>query len=299
MKKLAFILLLSLVSFLVSAQDTLLKALYVNDFVDIIDVTSAEDELLQYAQKNSFNYLIIYNITKIHRNRFPLDNEMTDDPFANFIRKAKTQYGIERISVVGEKAASFDPIVKYNLNHKDNKCELVDGFNIEFEFWNDKLVGHEKYYCKTYFTELGLPCNRAGAFYFYMKQLKQLKTVCNENNIRLETYVGNVSKDEMQKLIMYLNTIHIHYYRKDLKNIAKYKSKRIDAIIDGESKLEVFPIFSSREKHMKSWLMDHNIDEVFPEYLKQLKELKSQSPVLNNIKGHTWYRYTDMPKEEK
>jgi hypothetical protein len=279
------------------AQDTsMLKALYVNDFVDIIDIESSENELLEYAQSNGFNYLIIYNISKVHRNRFPLDNKMTDDPFANFIRKAKTEYGVKRISVVGEKATSFDPVLRYNLNHIKNDDELIDGFNLEFEFWNNRLTGPEGYYCKTYLKEKGIPCNRSGAWYFYMDNLKLLRTVASEFQLNLESYVGNVSKEEMQKLIQYLNTIHIHYYRKNTKNIAKYKSNRLEAIIDGNSKVEVFPIFSSREKHMKEWLNDHEIDEVFPVFMEMLEEDKSLNPVIENIKGHSWYRYTSMPK---
>lgn len=294
-KLLVFLLILS--GHILSAQETeMLKALYVNDFVDIIDISSSEDKLLNYAQTNGFNYLIIYNITKIHRNRFPIDNQMTDDPFASFIKKAKTQYGIKRISVVGEKATSFDPVLRYNLNHINNDDELVDGFNIEFEFWNSRLTGPNGYYCKTYLKEKGLPCNRSGAFYFYMDNLKLLRTIASEFQIDLESYVGNVSKEEMQKIIQYLNTIHIHYYRKSTKNIAKYKSNRLEAIIDGKSKVEVFPIFSSREKHMKEWLNDHEIDEVFPVFIKMLEENKSLNPVVDNIKGHTWYRYTSMPK---
>jgi hypothetical protein len=278
------------------AQDsTMLKALYVNDFVDIIDIESSEDKLLEYAHSNGFNYLIIYNISKVHRNRFPLDNQMTDDPFTNFIKKAKTQYGIKRISVVGEKATSFDPVLRYNLNHIKNEYELIDGFNLEFEFWNSRLTGVDGYYCKTYFQEKGIPCNRAGAFYFYMDNLKLLRTIASEFQLDLESYVGNVSKEEMQKIIQYLNTIHIHYYRKNTKNIAKYKSSRLEAIIDGNSKVEVFPIFSSREKHMKEWLNDHDIDEVFPVFMEMLENDKSLSPVIENIKGHSWYRYTSMP----
>jgi len=301
MRKISFLLFLFFCSFginSIQAQDTsYLKALYVNDFVDIIDINSSEVELLEYAQNHGFDYLIIYNISKVHRNRFPIDNKMTDDPLANFIRKAKTEYGIKRISVVGEKATSFDPVLQYNLNHIKNDDELIDGFNMEFEFWNSRLTGPEGYYCKTYLKEKGLPCNRSGAFYFYMDNLKTLRTIASEFHLDLESYVGNVSKEEMQKLIQYLNTIHIHYYRNKLKNIAKYKSNRLEAIIDGNSKVEVFPIFSSREKHMKEWLNDgHDIDEVFPAFMQMLEEDKSLSPVIKNIKGHSWYRYTSMPK---
>lgn len=296
MKNIIFLILSFAFIGMASSQTDSLKALYVNDFADIIDIPKSENKLLEYAQSHGFNYLIIYNITKIHRNRFPLNNKMTDDPFANFISKAKTQYGIKRISVVGEQATSFDPILQYNLNHIDNENELVDGFNLEFEYWNSKLTKPEGYYCKTYLEKRGYPCGRAAAFYFYMEQLKILRTVASEFNIKLESYVGNVTKEEMQKLIQYLNTIHVHYYRKDTKNIAKYKSNRLEAIIDGKSKVEVFPIFSAREKHMKPWLQDHDIDEVMPIFLEMIEDNKDLKPILKNIKGHTWYRYSDMPE---
>lgn len=296
MKKTLLLLSILFICFALSAQEDMLKGLYVDGFVDIIDVPSLEDDLLNYAKDNEFNYLIIYNINKIHRNRFPLNSEMTDDPFAKFIKKAKTEYGIKRISVVGEKAISFDPVLQYNLHHIDNDDELVDGFLLEFEFWNSKKVRYEGDYCKDYFMEAGIPCNRTGAFYFYLEQLKILRTVASEFHIDLESYVGSVSKEEMQKLIQYLNTIHIDYYRKDTKKIDGYKPNRLEAIIDGKSKVEVFPIFSSREKHMHKWLYDHEIDEVFPVFMKVLESDDDLRPVIENVKGHVWYRYSSMPK---
>lgn len=81
-----------------------------------------------------------------------------------------------------------------------------------------------------------------------------------------------------------------------MKNIAKYKSERIDAILEGGSKVEVFPIFSSRDKHLKPWLKNHNIDEVFPVFMAQIKANESLYPIIHNIKGQSWYRYSDMPK---
>jgi uncharacterized protein YktA (UPF0223 family) len=117
-----------------------------------------------------------------------------------------------------------------------------------------------------------------------------------EYDLDIESYVGNVSKEEMLKIIQYLNTIHIHYYRKNTKNIAKYKSNRLEAIIEGKSKIEVFPIFSSREKHMKEWLNSNEIDDVFPIFMDMLEKDKDLAPIKENIKGHTWYRYTSMPQ---
>ena len=293
---LAAIFTLSLIVNTSFSQDTLFKALYVDDFIDIIDIPTQEEKLLEYAKENGFNYLVINNISKIHRNRFPLDNQMTDDPFANFIRIAKTEYGIKRISVVGETAASFEPIIKYNDNHKENLNEQVDGFNLTLEFWNSRLIDFEKYYCKTYFKDLGLPCNRKGAFFFYLTQIKDLRAITSEKNLRLESFVGNATKDEMQELVQYINTIHVHYYRKKIKNLAKFKTERLDAIIDGASNVEVFPLFSSGEKYFGPWLKDHQSEDVFPIYMEQLKENESLLPILKNIKGYGWGPYSKMPK---
>jgi len=99
-----------------------------------------------------------------------------------------------------------------------------------------------------------------------------------------------------RKIKLYLNVIHLDYYRKDTKKIAGYKTNRLEAIIDGKSKVEVFPIFSSREKHMHKWLYNHEIDEVFPIYMEMLESDEDLIPVIKNIKGHTWYRYSSMPK---
>ena len=294
MKNISFILILSLLTARLFAQEVELKALYVTDFIDIIDVVSEEDELLSYAQQNHYNYLVLYGIFDIHQHRFPLDKEMTDDPLVRFITKAKTKYGVKRISVAAKSADEFRPLIAYNHHHKEDSLARIDAFNVEFHFWTTKLIRAESEYCKTYLEPLGLPCTRNGAYFFYLKQLQDVRGLCNENHIELETFISSVSQDEFRKILLYVNTIHLPYYRKNTKNIAKYKASRLEAIINAKSKINICLVFSADQKYMKSWLQAHQANEVIDIFKEQLNNNKSLKPIINNIKSYGWKPYRSL-----
>lgn len=273
-----------------------LKGLYVNDFYTIIGDHKKEDKLLSYAKANNFNYLILYNTAKIHRQKYPLDNKTGGKVWAEFITKAKSEYTIQKIGVVGEKAASFIPANIYNHFVDQDPIKRIDVFNLEFEFWNKRLYNSGGYYCKTYLIRQGYACTNAGAFDFYIKQLRKMQKLKGDSDVTIETYIGNPTDKQLAIIAKVTDRILIHYYRKNIERLAFYKLNRLQAIQQANPDLKIAPIFSSRENHLGPWLKSHKIDELKPLFFNQLKSAPGVDLKTLNFDGIIWYRYSDMPK---
>lgn len=273
------------------------KGLYVDDFKNIIGNSVKEDALLNYAKSNDFNYLILYNTSAIHRELYPLDKTAGQEIWKHFIHLAKTKFNIQKIGVVGEKAASFFPAYEYNQSVKNNPLERIDVFNLEFEFWNQRLYKAGGYYCKTYLEKQGYACSNNGAFDFYLNQLKEMQKMKGDSPVEIETYIGNPTDEQLVAIAKIADHLLIHYYRTKIDNLALYKLKRLLILQGINPQLKIFPIFSSRENHLGPWLKTHQLDEVPKGFFNQLKTIKEINPQSLNIDGIIWYRYSSMPKE--
>jgi len=279
--------------------------LYVNDFKNIIGVPSAETELLNYAQANGFNYLILYNLSYIHNNIFQIDNINSSQPLANFIANAKTNYGILQVAAVGEKNSSFDKIKTYNSFYPSNPEKRFDVFNLEFEYWNDSKTQPGGYYCTTYLQPNGYSCDRAGAFDFYKDQLMLMHAYGASNNIISETYIGSIDQNEANGIAQNTDRILVHYYRQsDVYNngnsIYQYPSSQPDRIsmLGQNNSVNIMPIFSARPNHMQNWLLQPNpLSKPYDTWQNGQNGFNSQTGAwVSNVslKGYVWYRYTDL-----
>ncbi|MBN2237856.1 MAG: hypothetical protein JW729_09860 [Bacteroidales bacterium] len=274
-----------------------LRGLYVDDFKHIIGNSQKENDLLEYAQKAGFNYLILYNTSYIHRNLFPLDSQVGSAVWSSFIYRAKTKFGINEIGIVGEKAASFLPAIKYNAN-TDNPTHQIDVFNLEFEFWNKRLYSSQGYYCQTYLTKENYSCTNSGAFEFYKKQLQEMRKLVSNSSIKIETYVGNPTDNQIFQIGSLVDRLLIHYYRTDVKRIASYKINRLQTLQKLSTNLIVVPIFSSRENHLATWLKSHQHEQINHLFYTDLKQIQEIDTNLLHFDGIVWYRYSDMPKNK-
>ncbi len=298
MKKIPILLFL-FISIRFYSQD--IVGLYVNDFKYIIGNSTAETELLTYAQENGFNYLILYNLTYIHLYNFQIDNILTSTPLANFIENAKTNYGILEVGAVGEKNSSFDKIKIYNSFYPTEPNKRFDVFNVEFEFWNTSLVSPTNYYCTTYLTPNGYPCTINGAFDYYNSQLTLLKTYCDANGIKAETYIGYPNATQSDAIVLNTHRVLVHYYRSsDVYNngdsIYQYNSTRIEDL--AQNPVTIMPIFSARPAHMYSWLTaPHPLTQPFNTFINGTNGYNDQTGAWKTnvtFDGYVWYRYTDL-----
>jgi len=280
------------------SQET--RGLYVNDFKYIIGDPVEEDKLLNFVREENFNYILLYNLHHIHTHYFDMTNAEASMPLANFIEKAKTLYGVEAVGGVGEKFASFEKMELYNIAHEGFPNRQFDVFNIEFEFWNKKLV--ESYYCTTYLEKNNLPCTTEGAYEFYINQINQLVGLAEEINVKSETYIGKPHASQCQAIGEKLDRVLVHYYKKkDTYNngnsIYNYRKERIPALAPEAGTLEVLPIFSARSSHMGSWLEFNPKEQAFDTWLYGQNGFEEEEGEWKEhifIGGYQWYRYTDM-----
>jgi len=280
------------------SQET--RGLYINDFKYIIGDPVEEDKLLNFVKEEKFNYLLLYNLYHIHTNYFDMTDADASMPLVNFIEKAKTLYGVEAVGGVGEKFASFDKMELYNAAHAGFPNRQLDVFNMEFEFWNKKLV--EGYYCTTYLEKYGLPCDKEGAYEFYIEQIALLADLAKEIGVKSETYIGKPQASQCQAIGEEVDRVLVHYYKKkDTYNngnsIYNYRKERIPALSPATGMLEVMPIFSARPMHMGPWLKTHHKEQAFDTWMYGLNGFEEDEGDWKehiSIEGYQWYRYTDM-----
>ncbi|MFT4680333.1 MAG: hypothetical protein ACI9YU_000161 [Flavobacteriales bacterium] len=282
------------------------KGMYVNDFKLIVGNLAEEDELLDYAQDNGFNYLILYNLYYINNNLFEITDASASLPLSDFIYKAKTMYGIHSIAGVGEKFTSFNTIHAYNQLHLGEPLKQLDVYNMEFEFWNNGTTGPGGYYCTTYLTPNGLPCDTANAFDFYLEEMCRLDSLCDEHSyVSSETYIGNPTSGQCTALNNCADRVLVHYYRSsdvygDGTSIYNYKSYRLPALAASDSFSNVMPIFACTEEFMGEWLETNPHNQAFDTWLTGTDGYDSDiGPWKSNtcVEGSVWFKYTCMNNE--
>ena len=284
-------------SFQLSAQS--IRGLYVNDFVYIIGNTAAEDELLEFAQQHGFNYLLCYNLYFIHTQKFSITEAESAQPLADFMRRARKDYGIESFGVVGESARSFERLEIYNQLYPDPEARF-DVFNLEFEFWNKNMIN--KYYCNTYLDKNQLPCDTSGAFTYYHQQLLQIKEQATRAGALTEVYIGKPTPGQCKIIGDICDRVLVHYYRssplyKNGNSIYNYLSYRLPALAPTQGTLDILPIFGAGPKFMGEWISQNSLTEAYSIYLDGQNAWNPKTEDWKNhinMVGAQWYRYTDM-----
>ncbi|MFK8103218.1 MAG: T9SS type A sorting domain-containing protein [Saprospiraceae bacterium] len=275
-----------------SLHATALNGFYVNDFREILGNTTKENKLLSFAEANDFNYLILYNLRSISDNSYDLTKLKTANVLANFIRKAKEDYGIVAIAAVGQQFSSFKTIDAYNKLWALDDIRKIDVYHLEFEFWNQNFLATE-----WESTDVD------AAFEFYMNQLNFVKNQALLRNVKCETYIGNITPEACAAIGAVADRILVHYYRtSDFYNngnsIYQYKAYRLAALAPvGDKVLEVLPLFSARPHFMGPWLETHDLEEAFDTFLygqnghaAQTGDWKEKIDLI----GYSWYRYSDL-----
>lgn len=279
-----------------------LVGLYVDDFKNIIGNPAAETELLEFAKDSGFNYLLLYNLSYIHTHSHDLTDPTEAIVLANFIERAKSEYGVVQVGAVGEKDESFDKIQTFNSFYGDNWFQKFDVLNLEFEFWTDPGSAVFSYYCENYMAPGGYPCTNTGAFNFYSDQLELIDERAHEMGIISEIYLGYTTDLQMINLSERTDRVLLHHYRTtdtygDGSSIYNYHTDRIHAIAQSERKPAVMPIFSSRAYHMGPWLLTHSLHQPMDTWLNGLEgyyEDETEGVSELPIAGFQWYRYTSF-----
>jgi hypothetical protein len=267
------------------------RFLYVDDFKNILDNSARKTSLLAYAQSHEITELILYElhlVNTVHN----LSNAATNQILADFIKSAKSNYGITRISAAGESANWFqNNIITYNAS-RTLATEKFDALGLEFEFWTPSAVS--MYYCADYLTPNGLTCDNAGAFTFCKNQLAQMQnlTAASSHPMSVEMYVGWTDAPQLQQLSAVCDRIFIHAYVTNPSTSFNYALTRLNYFDNYSGVANVYIIFSSEPNFMQPWLLNHSMIEAETIFTNAYNAAVGTWKNHVNFAGFVYFTYT-------
>jgi hypothetical protein len=269
-----------------------IKGLYVDDFSSILGDESREDSLLQFAQEHQINYLCLYELHRVHSD-LNLGDSVSAQPLADFIGKARGQYGILQVGASVENASfMMSTILPFNAYRTDS-LQQFNVLNLEFEFWNS-AVDSGGYYCETYLRDQELECSTSGAFEFYLQQLQTLDSMGEVQELISETYIGWPDSSQLVQIAQNTDRILVHSYRTDDSDLYAYQRSRLRFLSEGLSGVKVLPIFSAESEFMGPWLVSHSENLAFESFWNDFEGETEGWIEGINLQGYIWFAYRHL-----
>ncbi len=255
---------------------------------EILGDANAENELLQYVEERDINCLLVYGLYWILPGR--------DSELAAFIAKARN-HGIETVTAIGEKAASFDKVETYHNNHPD-ASERFDVYNLEFEYWIDRMVEDREppdgYYCRTYLKKNGFACNREGGFAFYLEQLEGMRALADASSapILVETYIDWPTQEEAVQIDALTDRVLLDAYKPDPYSTFEYTEERLQYFASNCQTTDISIIFASKPEFMQTWLEDNCMRRAEQIYRDDYAAASGTWKSYINLVGFTYFKYS-------
>lgn len=269
------------------------KGLYVDNLAKIIKNKKSTDSLLNYAQKNNYTTLSLYDLYPIHQQN-NLTSVAGSKVLANFIKLAKTKYGIQQVAAVGENFWFFNTIIhSYNQLHNFSN-ERIDVYNLEFEFWNTNPA-MASYLCSSYLTPNNLPCTVQGAYTFYISELQKIHALAQADGCVTETYIGWPDSAQAVGIVPHVDRIFVHAYVNNPANTFTYTLSRLEDFGSSDNTVQIIPLFSSEPTFLGPWLANNAETAVFSQYMSAYNNASGSWKAHVNIGGYQWFKYTTMP----
>lgn len=277
--------------FFVHVNSSAMRSMYVDNFATILGDVAAENALLSYSQSNGIEILLLYDLHIVNAN-YPLANFATNTILADFIFKAKTNYGIAQMGAVGENGDFFTNVIQaYNDTRSDHE-EQFDIYNLEFEFWNPSSTDPGGYYCDTYLIPNGLPCTNDGAFQFFLTQIQTMNTLADLSihPITTEAYVGWPTLSQTTAF-SFLDRLLVHAYVSNANNAYNYASDRLEDIASTNNGLDVSIIFSTEPGFMQNWLENNSMTSAETIFYNDWQDASISWANNINLVGFTYFTY--------
>ncbi len=264
------------------------RGFYLTDVGSWLGDASEENEILQYAQGNGFNYILFYDLGDINWNSSSEKNQL-----GAFIHKARTQYGITEIGGVVEYSGYVtQKLIPYN-NSRTRNTEKFDVINLEFEFWVSSSISGS--YCSKFLNAAGMACTKAGAWQFAWREFQAIDNLCAANNMKSEVYLGWPELDQMQKLAGRADRILLSAYRPTDSDIYQYSKQRLKDIASIGGTTKVITLMSSQSSFMGPWLNSHPQTRPYQTMSAALAAETGSFKQHINLEGYHWFTYDRMP----
>ena len=273
------------------------RALYVDNFNNILGSPQKEEQLLKFAQRNKFNTLILYQLNKVDK-RFPLSDPRKNNILAEFIAKAKTTYGLKSIGASGEAASFFIDIIDVYNSSRNKKEEKFDIYNLEYEYWSNKASGIDGYYCVNYLEENAIPCGREGSFKFFLKNLQDLNKLASDSKhkLEIEAYVSFYTQNEIDQISKLCDRLVVRAFGKSPNLSYSSAKKNIDYLVKIKSNVKTSILFSTNMNNLGRWLKFDTLDKGETMFIKEMKEKSVFSEKYINLEGFSYHTYSDLEK---
>jgi hypothetical protein len=240
------------------------KTLYVDQFDIILGDQAAEDDLLNYAISNGYDYISLYRLSHILNSSlngvYPFNQVNRAIELKNFLIKAhNSTYNLKVIAIDG---LNFSDVLNYEKTYT-NANEQFDGYNLEDEFWN---AG-----------------NIHSAWNDYETRLSTISTHAHSKGKIIETYIGRILlyprsnpgpnqytlDDVITGLVTLSDRILVDVYVNDPSNQEAYnffKERFFEFEYwcqNNSSTVDLYPIFSYKCNKMAGWFQSNSIDDAF------------------------------------
>jgi hypothetical protein len=281
--------LLLLITGISKGQSNNVRGFYVSDATSWLGNTTAENNILSYAQNNGFTYITLYGLGSLSWSSTTAKNQL-----ASFVSRAHLQYGIDEVGAAGELYSFFNNyVIPYN-NGRAYQSERIDVCNFEFEFWNMNNVSNM--YCSKYLSPNGYNCDTAGAFKFAIREFQRIKTLAASKGMITEIYLGWPNRGQVNQISAVADRILLHAYRQDDSDVYQYSRNRLIDIASTSRTVTVIPIFSSEPSFMQSWLTTHSQSRAYQTYSDDYTNETGSWKSKINLQGYTWFTYTYLPQ---
>ena len=264
-----------------------IRGLYVNKAITWLGDSAKEEQLLNYARANQYNYLAIYGLHAFSW------TSAGQNKVAAFIRKAKVQYGISQIGATSE-TYSFHAtkVVPYN-NGRTDPNEKFDVLNFEFEFWIKSRIN--TVYASQYLIPNGYTPDTAGAFAYSHSVFKRIDSLCAANGLISEIYLGWPNRGQMQQIVAVADRILLHAYRKTDADVYQYSRNRLNDMASAHVQCHVLPIFSSEPDFMANYLATNSFTKPYQVYSNYFQSDTGDIKQYLKLDGFQWFIYSYMP----
>lgn len=272
-----------------SAQTNSVRGFYLPNTPTWIGNATTETAILNYASGNAYNYITLYGLGSFDWSSTTKKNQLAD-----FIRRAKTNYGITQIGAAGEVYSFFSNyIIPFN-NARSSANEKIDVLNYEFEWWVSSSV--TGLYCSKYLIPSGCACDTIGAWNYSWPQFKMIDSLAAANGLTSEYYFGWPSSGRMQAISSRADRILLHAYRTSDADIYQYsRSRLIDAASNNQS-IKILPIFSAEPSFMGTWLNSNPITKPYQTYATAFTNETGTFKQHINLQGYQWFNYDYLPR---
>ena len=268
-----------------------------DNFNSILGNQTKENKLLNFAKKNNFNTLILYQLNKVDK-QYSLVDPRKNKILAEFISKAKTKYFMKQIGASGESASFFKNKINVYNSTRNKPEEKFDIYNLEYEYWSKKASAINGYYCINYLEENKTPCTREGSFNYFIKNLKELKLLVKNQKhvVKIDAYVGYYTENEIIEINKYCDRLIIQAHGKTPGLCFSFAKKSLETLYNTNSKIKASIIFSTDIDKLGYWLKFNSVDNGENMFLNKMNSFNSNLKNNLNLDGFSYHSYTMLEK---